>query len=144
MAVCTAFSATLYSYLPRVKTGMQILGAAYMLYLAWKVWKSSADLHTDGGKEASFISGMILQFANPKIYIYAITAMSLYILPVCHSIQGLTGFTILLSLIGASGSFVWALFGAAFCKFFSKHTRLVNTVMAILLVYCAASLFHNG
>ena len=123
---------------------MQILGAAYMLYLAWKVWKSSADLHTDGGKEASFISGMILQFANPKIYIYAITAMSLYILPVCHSIQGLTGFTILFSLIGASGSFVWALFGAAFCKFFSKHTRLVNTVMAILLVYCAASLFHNG
>ena len=36
MTVCTAFSATLYSYLPRVKTGMQILGAAYMLYLAWK------------------------------------------------------------------------------------------------------------
>ena len=131
MALCTIFSAALYSLLPKVKIVMQVLGAAYMLYLAWKVWKSSADLHTDGGKEASFISGMILQFANPKIYIYAITAMSLYILPVCHSLQGLTGFTILLSLIGASGSFVWALFGAAFCKFFSKHTRLVNTVMAI-------------
>lgn len=30
-------------------------------------------------KRASFLSGMVLQFANPKIYIYAITAMSLYI-----------------------------------------------------------------
>ena len=33
MSVCTAFSATLYSFLPKVKIVMQILGAAYMLYL---------------------------------------------------------------------------------------------------------------
>ena len=141
MSVCTAFSATLYSYLPKVKIVMQILGAAYMLYLAWKVWKSSSELNADGGKEASFFSGMILQFANPKIYIYAITAMSLYILPVYHSLSALIGFTVILSLIGASGSFVWALFGSAFCKFFSKHTKTVNMIMALLLAYCAVSLF---
>ena len=141
MSVCTAFSATLYSFLPKVKIVMQILGAAYMLYLAWKVWKSSSELSADGGTEASFLSGMVLQFANPKIYIYAITAMSLYILPVYHSGTALIGFTAILSLIGASGSFVWALFGAAFCKFFSKHTKLVNAVMALLLVYCAIALF---
>lgn len=141
MSVCTAFSATLYSFLPKLKIVMQLSGAAYMLYLAWKVWKSSSELSTDGGKEASFLSGMILQFANPKIYIYAITAMSLYILPVYHSSASLIGFTVILSLIGASGSFVWALFGAAFCKFFSRHTKLVNAIMALLLIYCAIALF---
>lgn len=141
MSVCTAFSATLYSVLPKVKIVMQILGAAYMLYLAWKVWNSSSELSADGRKEASFLSGMILQFVNPKIYIYAITAMSLYILPVYHSTTALIGFTAILSIIGASGSFVWALFGAAFCKFFSKHMKLVNIIMALLLVYCAAALF---
>lgn len=142
MSVCTVFSATLYSFLPKVKFVMQILGAAYMLYLAWKVWKSSAELRADSGKEASFLSGMILQFVNPKIYIYAITAMSLYVLPVYQSFAALAGFTAILSLIGASGSFVWALFGAAFCKILAKHTRLVNIVMALLLVYCAAALFR--
>ena len=141
-SVCTAFSTMLYSLLPKVKIVMQILGAVYMLYLAWKVWKSPSELSPDSGREASFLSGMILQFANPKIYIYAITAMSLYILPVYCSGIALIGFTVILSLIGASGSFVWALFGAVFCKFFSKHTRLVNTVMALLLIYCAVSLFH--
>lgn len=141
MSVCTAFSATLYLFLSKIKIVMQGLGAAYMLYLAWKVWKSSSQLSAEGGKEAGFLSGMILQFANPKIYIYAITAMTLYILPVCRSGAALAGFTVILSLIGASGSFVWALFGAAFCKFFSKHMRLVNTIMALLLVYCAAALF---
>ena len=55
MSVCTAFSATLYSYLPKVKIVMQILGAAYMLYLAWKVWKSSSELNADAEKRpASF------------------------------------------------------------------------------------------
>ena len=131
MSACTLFSTTLYSSLPKVKIFMQLFGAAYMLYLAWKVWKSSADVNADSGKEASFLSGMLLQFANPKIYI----------LPVYHSAAAITGFTVLLALIGASGSFVWALFGSAFCKFFSKHTKAVNLVMALLLVYCAVALF---
>lgn len=141
MTVCSTFSATLYSLLPRVKIVMQVLGAVYMLYLAYKVWKSSSDLKMEDRNEASFLSGMLLQFVNPKIYIYAITAMSLYILPVYHSFWALTGFTIILALIGASGTFVWALFGSVFCKFFSKHTKAVNLVMALLLVYCAVSLF---
>ncbi|MBS6953096.1 MAG: LysE family transporter [Enterocloster asparagiformis] len=141
MSVCAAFTATLFSFLPRIKMVLQILGAAYMLYLSWKVWKSSADLKLDSGKEASFLSGMILQFANPKIYIYAITAMTLYILPAYHSIGSMVVFTIILTLIGASGSFVWALFGAAFCRILSKHTKVVNLVMALLLVYCAIALF---
>lgn len=141
MTVCSTFSATLYSLLPRVKLVMQVLGAVYMLYLAYKVWKSSSDLKMEDRNEASFLSGMLLQFVNPKIYIYAITAMSLYILPVYHSFWALAGFTIILALIGASGTFVWALFGSVFCKFFSKHTKAVNLVMALLLVYCAVSLF---
>ena len=141
MSACAAFSATLYSFLPKIKIVMQISGAAYMLYLAWKVWKNSSELSADSGREACFLSGMGLQFANPKIYIYAITAMSLYILPVHHSASALIGFTVILTLIGASGSFVWALFGSAFCKFFSKHTRVVNTIMALLLIYCAVALF---
>lgn len=141
MSICTLFSATLYTLLPKVKLLMQILGAGYMLYLAWKVWKSSGDLKAEGGKEASFTAGMLLQFMNPKIYIYAITAMSLYILPLYSSPLVLFGFVLVLTLIGASSSYVWALFGSAFCRFFARHTKAVNLVMALLLVYCAVSLF---
>ena len=141
MSICTFFSATLYTLLPRVKIFMEILGAVYILYLAWKVWKSSGDLKGEGGREVSFWDGMFLQFMNPKIYIYAITAMSLYILPVYSSPLALFGFVLVLTVIGASGSYVWALFGAAFCRFFARHTKAVNLVMALLLVYCAVSLF---
>lgn len=141
MTVCTVCSTTLYTLLPRLKLTMQFFGAAYMLYLAWKVLKSPVNPSADSSKEASFLSGMILQFANPKIYIYAVTAMTLYILPVYHSTGAIIGFTILLALIGASGSFVWALCGSAFCKYLARHAKGVNLMMAVLLVYCAAALF---
>lgn len=141
MSLCAAFSSALYTALPKVKIFMQLAGAAYMVYLAWKVWKTSANLETENNNEASFLAGMLLQFMNPKIYIYAITAMSLYILPVFHSTAALICFTIILTVIGASGTYVWALFGSAFCKFFARHTQAVNCVMALLLLYCAVSLF---
>ena len=92
-------------------------------------------------RTASFFAGMVLQFMNPKIYVYAITAMSLYILPVFHTKPALVVFTFILTVIGASGSYVWALFGSAFCRFFARHTKAVNLIMALLLVFCAVSLF---
>ena len=70
-----------------------------------------------------------------------ITAMSLYILPIFHSTMSLVGFTLILTILGASGSYVWALFGSIFCKFFAKYPKTVNLIMALLLVYCAVSLF---
>lgn len=141
MSVCTIFSSTLYSVLPKVELVMKVLGAIYMLYLAWKVWKSSDNLEVQEKNTKSFVSGMLLQFMNPKIYIYAITAMSLYILPVYHSIFSLILFVLILTIIGASGSFIWALFGSVFRVFFLKHTKLINTIMALLLIYCAITLF---
>ena len=67
--------------------------------------------------------------------------MSLYILPIYHSPAAMAGFTLVLTVIGASGSFLWALCGTALCRFMVGHGRLVNSVMALLLVYCAMSLF---
>lgn len=141
MSMCMIFSSTLYAVLPKVRIIMQVLGTVYLLYLAWKVLKSTGDMEVENKNEASFLSGMLLQFMNPKIYIYAITTMSLYILPVYHSVWALAGFTLLLTVIGASGTYAWALFGSAFCRFFAKHTRAVNLAMALLLLYCAVSLF---
>lgn len=35
---------------------------------------------------------------------------------------------------------LWALFGAVFEKFFKKYSKIVNAVMALLLVYCAVTM----
>ena len=141
MTMCSAFTTTLYAMIPKVQFVIEILGAAYMLQLAWKIYKSNNDLSTEGNSSIGFRTGMFMQFMNPKIYIYSITAMSVYVLPVYSTIPWIVFFTLVLTVIGASGSFVWALCGAVLCRFISKYTRLVNTIMAVLLVYCAVSIF---
>lgn len=141
MILCTLFSTALYTLIPKIKPVMLVLGAGYMLYLAWKIWKSNSDIHVQDTKSSTVLSGCLLQFVNPKIMVYGITAMSSYILPVFQAPAVLAGFVLLLSLVGFSGSICWAAFGSVFSRFFQEHSKLLNGILALLLVYCAASLF---
>lgn len=141
MTLCALFSTVLYAMIPKIKPVMLVIGAGYMLYLAWKIWKSDSNIHVQDTKISSFRSGCLLQFVNPKIMVYGITAMSSYILPVFHDPLILSWFVLLLSLVGFSGTVCWAIFGAVFSRFFQEHSKLLNGILALLLVYCAASLF---
>lgn len=141
MLLCTAFCGALSAWIPKIKLPMLILGALYMLYLAWETFKSSGTFSEDGTKEG-FLSGMLLQFINPKIYIYCIMSMEAYILPYFQGqVLPLLGFALLLAFIGFVFTLAWSAFGSVFKWLFAKHTKVVNTIMALLLVYCAVSLF---
>lgn len=141
MALCTLFSAGLYALIPKIKPFMLAAGAGYMLYLAWKIWKSNSDIQVEDTKSSSFLAGCLLQFVNPKIMVYGITAMSSYILPVYRNPLILAGFVLLLSMVGFAGSTCWAAFGSVFSKIFRDHRKLLNGIMALLLIYCSVSLF---
>ena len=69
-------------------------------------------------------------------------SMEAYILPYYHTEPlPLVGFALLLAFIGYLFCLCWCAFGSVFRRLFSQHAKPVNTVMALLLVYCAVSLF---
>ena len=141
MLLCTAFASLLRSILPAIKTPMLLLGACYMLYLAWKTWKSDGEIDEDHSR-TGFLQGMTLQFINAKIILYGILSMEAYILPhYAGRWLPLVFFALLLAFIGCFFTMLWSAFGSFFRRLFSRHQRLVNGVMALLLVYCAVSLF---
>ncbi len=141
MIICTAFCSALSVWIPKIKLPMLIIGALYMLYLAWGTLKSSGEIKDIEAKEG-FIGGLLLQFVNPKIYIYCIMSMEAYILPFFGGQPMiLLAFALLLAFIGFLFTLVWAVFGSVFKRIFSEHTKAVNIVLALLLVYCAVSLF---
>lgn len=141
MVLCTLFCTLLSSLIPKIKVPMLVLGAGYMLYLAWEIFRSS-DLIEEDHSRSGFLSGLLLQFINPKIYIYCIMSMEAYILPFySQDFQALLGFDLLLSLIGFVFTLCWTAFGSVFQTLFSHYARVVNTILALLLVYCAVSLF---
>src|SRR5674476_29348 len=121
MILCTLFSAALYAVIPEIKPYMLTVGAIYILHLAWKTFRSSSEIESKKANSNSFFAGMILQFLNPKVIIYGITAMSSYILPYYNTPAILVGFALLLAFVGFTGTVCWAIFGALFQKLFTKH-----------------------
>lgn len=141
MLLCTAFCSLLSTMIPKIKTPMLLIGAAYMLYLAWETFRSGDSVEENHSRDG-FVSGLLLQFINPKIYIYCIMSMEAYILPYYQGqLLPLVGFALLLAFIGFAFTLCWSAFGSVFKLLFSKHAKAVNTIMALLLVYCAVSLF---
>ena len=111
MLLCTAFCSFLSGLLPKIKLPMLLLGAAYMLYLAWHTFRSSGELQQSESKNG-FVSGLLLQFVNPKIYIYCIVSMEAYIFPYYQQQPlVLAAFALLLAFIGFLFTLLWSAFG---------------------------------
>jgi len=142
MVLSCIFSVTLYKLLPSIKPFMTYIGAGYILYLAWKIFKSKSSSDKGEGKTTtSVISGLLLQFLNPKVIIFCITTVTTFIIPYYDSIFTLLMFSIGIAFTCLIATLCWALFGSAFQRILVKKERLINTIMALLLVYCAVSLF---
>ncbi|MDL2273526.1 LysE family transporter [Oscillospiraceae bacterium OttesenSCG-928-G22] len=141
MSGCAIFSSLLVTYFPKIRPVLQIVGAAYLLWLAYKTFRSSSDFENGKEGRSGFLSGLLLQFVNPKTYLYGTTAMTVYILPYYNQPIILFGFAALIAFMGFSGTVVWSVFGSLFRSLFQKHGKVVNAVLALLLVYCAVMLF---
>ena len=135
------FSASLMSFIPSIKPIMTYLAAIYILYLAWKIYKSEnkAKDQEKGGTNTVF-TGFILQFINLKVIIYGLTITSTFITPYYESAIILAGFALILAFVSFLSTFSWAIFGSVLQKFFESHAKTINLIMALLLVYTAISL----
>ena len=108
MLLCTVLCSMLSALIPKIKLPMLIVGAAYMLYLAWETFRSSGSVEESHFSDG-FVSGLLLQFINPKIYIYCIMSMEAYILPYYYGqVMPLAGFALLLAFIGFASTLCWS------------------------------------
>ncbi len=138
---CTLFCTLLLEALPMIHTPMLVLGAVYMLFLAWKLWTKGAVIQGDD-QQNGFRTGVVLQFVNLKIYIYIIVSMQVYILPYYGDQPlALVGFALLLAFVGFVGGLAWAVGGSVLKVLFSQYATLTNRILALTLVYCAVALF---
>lgn len=147
MILSSYFNLVLFNIMPKIKIFMSILGATYMIYLALKIMKSkedeSDDDEDDNNKDkglSTFITGITMQFVNPKVILYGITVISNFIIPYYKSNIAFILFSILLSFIALVSTSCWALFGSLFNKFLSKYRKQFNIVMGLLLIYSAISI----
>ena len=81
--------------------------------------------------------GFFLQMINVKIIIYGLTMFSAYILPYESKVPVLFIFAVYLMILGALGNLLWAFAGNVLKTLYGQHYRIMNGIMALLLVWCS-------
>ncbi|MED1960428.1 LysE family translocator [Brevibacillus formosus] len=82
LGVATSLLTTsLYQWIPTVEPYFKVVGAAYLLYLAWQIVFSKKQNHPNPDSQSSFFYGLFFQILNIKSILYFLTAMSTFILP---------------------------------------------------------------
>lgn len=133
----------LFGQYPVVLDVMRYAGAAYLLWLAWKLATArgpQAEAQA-GARPLSFLGASAFQWVNPKAWVMAMTALSTY-LPASASLADVLLLTGVLTLVGSPCVLVWAGFGVALRQWLQDPLRLriFNISMALGLV---ASLYPS-
>ena len=131
------------TYIPKVLPWLRSIGAAYLLWLAWKIAFPKAASSSKGNimqeKVPGIREGFTLQFVNPKVILFGFTAMSSFIAPWTDSKLIFLLCGLFLTLNCAAAFTIWSLFGDLQGRFFSKQGRLISLIMGVLLAWCAFS-----
>jgi len=141
MLMASLFSSYLYKLVPQIKPYITIVGAAYILYLAYKTFKAKPGSGSSGASIRKFLPGLAVQFINPKGVLMALTVASVYITPNFDTFLPIMLLSLLVGFMCLTSTVIWGSFGSLFQSFYSKNYKVINAVMAVLLVYCAVSLF---
>ena len=126
-----------------LKPVLKIVGASYMLYLAWCIY--TAKVSTDGSREKkpfSFLHAALFQWINVKAWMMSIGVVSLFTISEDYLHNALI-ITLTYLVIGVPCIGIWLLGGAYLKRFLKeeKHYRRFNAIMASALVASIAMIF---
>jgi threonine/homoserine/homoserine lactone efflux protein len=129
---------------PLLHTGLKYAGAAYLLYLAWRIATASGGAAArEASRPPSFIEGALFQWVNPKAWIVALGAIATYtVAERSLALQALVIASVFV-VVALPSVGAWAMLGAGAARFLQTPRRLraFNLAMAALLVLSIATLF---
>jgi cysteine/O-acetylserine efflux protein len=136
LVISAMLNTMLITVIPKILIVMQIIGSVYMLYLAYQIYKMDTSKPTVN-QTATFMSGFLMQFLNPKVVLFTMTVIPSFILPYYTAVSAVTISVIVITIIGFLAFVIWVLFGTIFKKFLQNHKKTVNVIMALFLIYAA-------
>ncbi|MCB1369519.1 MAG: LysE family translocator, partial [Rhodobacteraceae bacterium] len=123
-----------FEMVPGSQAVLRVVSVAYLLYLAWKI-ANAAPPEAGGatGRPMTFLQAALFQWANPKAWAMALTAITLY-----APSRDLGAVLVVAAVFGAinlPSVGCWTLMGRAIRRWLTSHGRLriFNRTMAVLL-----------
>lgn len=126
----------LFIAFPQIYLVIKVVGIAYLLYLAWKIARSSMpDVQVESNKPLTFIQAVLFQWVNPKAWVMAIGAIASFTTSE-KMISQILVIVATYAIVGGMCIAVWLCAGAAMKRFLQneKQLKVFNIMMALLLV----------
>jgi threonine/homoserine/homoserine lactone efflux protein len=135
LAVCAGLSA-LFVRWPALQTALSWAGAAYLVYLGWRLLGSTGTEARDSSRPLRFHEAAMFQFLNPKAWVMSITAATLFLPPQLGVVLQGVYMAAVMELVGVPCMTAWALFGSSLKDFLAapRVRTVFNGVMALALV----------
>ncbi len=127
----------LFERLPPLYLALRYLGAAYLLYLAWKIAVAGSpdSSGSERGQPLSFLQAAAFQWINPKAWVMAIGAITTYT-PQDGFVSNVLLIAALFALVNCPSVGLWTLAGSLLRTWLNRPLalRAFNLGMALLLV----------
>ncbi len=130
----------LFAAVPALHGVLKVIGAAYLLWLAWKIAHAGGRLEgADAARPQTFWQAVAFQWVNPKAWAMALGAMTAYAPPE-HYAANVVLTAAVFTLVNAPCIATWAGFGVALRGVLDRPSRLkaFNWTMAGLLALSVA------
>lgn len=122
---------------PILNDVLKIVGSVYLLYLAWHIATAGAPSGDgEGGRPFSFTQAALFQLVNPKAWMMAVSAVSVYSVASESYLAQIGMIAGVFLVFGTPCTGVWLGFGSGLRRWLANHTirRGFNIAMAGLLV----------
>ena len=141
LLLCGKVANILLVSLLQFEKALQIIGAVYILYLAWHTFRASYVFEEDQ-KLLGFINGLLLQILNPKVILYGLTLYSSFLGDIQLSTFSLIVSAAIFAAVGFAAISTWAFFGSAIRTYLKnrKVSQVINSLLSLLLVLTAINL----
>lgn len=129
-----------FTRFPVLHTVLALSGAAYLVYLAWKLARAGVMADAEAGRPFTIWQAMLFQAVNPKAWVMAITTAAVFVpphTPLLRMILLVGGLCLLINIPCVS---IWTLFGSSMRHLLLRpaYRRMFNLTMSFLLVLTAA------
>lgn len=129
---------------PEILRVMNWCGAAFLLWLAWKIANAGRAGEAGSTQPVGFFGAAFFQWVNPKGWLVAVGAAGTYLQPDAGSqlLQALVFAGLFFSVALPSG-FVWLVLGASMQGLLrdERSAKVFNTVMALALAASVVMIF---
>ena len=142
MLLSGLLSGFLLKYIPGFERIVRILGALYILWMAFGLLRSSLVNDLADQPLLGFSKGLFLQFLNPKVMVLGLTLYSSFLASITGNYVWLVLSAAILACLAFTFTSIWTMAGSILFQKLKNPAilRVVNSVLALLLVYTAIEL----